>query len=98
MKLPKPGPSPYNRAVFKNCCDSYFGGAAVIVGNDKNARSHMHTTAGIQEVTATTTDQIDPVKLAKEFEVDMVAVNRGHIWTFDEGETQGGYIIDFHGF
>ena len=97
MKLPRPGPDPYNRAVFKNCRDTYFGGAAVIVGKGKNARSHMHATAGIQDVTATTTDKIDPERLQRELEVDRVAVNRGRIWTFDEGETQGGYIIDFHG-
>ena len=41
MKLPKPGPDPFNRAVFKNCRDTYFGGAEVVVGKGKNARSHM---------------------------------------------------------
>ena len=97
MKLPKPGPHPYNRVVFKNCRDTWFGGAAVIVGKGKNARAHMHATAGIQEVTAPRPTGSIAEKLAKELEVDMVAVNRGRIWTFDEGETQGGYTIDFHG-
>ena len=36
MKLPKPGPAPFNRAVFKNARDTYFGGAAVIVGKGKS--------------------------------------------------------------
>ncbi len=97
MNIPKPGPDPFNRLVFKDQRGKNFGGCAVIVGTGRNARSHMHATAGVQEVTETTTDVIDPERLARELGVDMCAVNRGRIWTFDEGECQGGYIIDFHG-
>ena len=57
----------------------------------------MHATAGVQEVTAETTDVIDAERLARELGVDMVLVNRGRILTIDEMEYQGGYIIDFHG-
>jgi len=57
----------------------------------------MHATTGVSIATPETPDKIDPVKLAKELEVDTVAINRGRIWTMDELECQGGYVIDFHG-
>ncbi|MCX6244152.1 MAG: hypothetical protein NTU98_05545 [Bacteroidetes bacterium] len=97
MKLPKPGPDVFNRVSFKNARDTYFGGAGVIIGKGKNARAHMHATLGIQEADAHTMDVVDAVRLARELEVDMVAVNSGRILTFDEGEIQAGYIVDFHG-
>jgi hypothetical protein len=97
MKLPKPGPNVYNRIIVKNYRDTLMCGAAVIVGKGRNARAHIHSTTGISVATSETPDKIDPVKLAKELEVDLVAVNRGRIWTIDEIHYQGGYIADFHG-
>ena len=97
MKLPKPGPSVYNRINVKNGRGLPFCGAAVIVGKGRNARAHMHATTGVSIATPETPDKIDPVKLAKELEVDMVAINRERIWTMDELDCLGGYIIDFHG-
>ena len=57
----------------------------------------MHATAGIQEVPPDFQWTPDPERLARELEVDMFVANTGRIWTFDEGELQGGYIIDFDG-
>jgi hypothetical protein len=90
MKLPSPGPNVFNRVTFNNARDTYFGGAAVIVGKGKNARAHMHATLEIQEATADTMDAVDAERLARELEVDMVAVSRGRILTFDQGEIQAG--------
>ena len=96
MKL-KPGPNVCNRIHVKNHRDTPFCGCAVIIGTGRNARSHMHATTGISTVTPETPDMIDTGKLARELGVDMCAVNRGRIWTVDELEVQGGYIVDFHG-
>ena len=97
MRLPPPGPNVFDRVTFDNARDTYFGGAGVIVGKGKNARAHMHATLGIQEATAHTMDVVDAERLARELEVDMVAVNSGRILTFDQGEIQAGYVVDFHG-
>jgi hypothetical protein len=96
MKL-KPGPNMCNRIRVKNHRDVPFCGCAVIVGTGRNARSHMHATTGISTVSAGTADMIDTARLARELGVEMCAVNRGRIWTVDELEFQGGYIVDFHG-
>ena len=93
----RPGPNPCNRIHVKNTRDQVFAGCAVIVGTGRNARSHMHATTGISVATAKTPDMINPEKLAKELGVEMCAVNRGRIWTIDEAEFLGGYIVDFHG-
>ena len=93
----RPGPNPCNRIHVKGTRDQKFAGCAVIVGSGRNARSHMHATTGISVATDKTPDMIDPVKLAKELDVEMCAVNRGRIWTIDEAEFLGGYIVDFHG-
>lgn len=74
-----PRPDPLNSLVFKNQRGRCFGGAAVIVGSGRNARSHIHATAGVHEVTVETTDRIDAERHAREFEVDQVLVNRGRI-------------------
>ncbi len=93
----RPGPNPCNRIHVKNTRDQAFAGCAVIVGTGRNARSHMHATTGISVATAKTPDMINPEKLARELGVEMCAVNRGRIWTIDEAEFLGGYIVDFHG-
>jgi hypothetical protein len=97
MKLPKPGPDPFNRVVFKNSRGTNFLGAAAFVGKGKNARSHMHASAGIQDIPDGFEWKPDVERLRRELEVDMVTPNTARIWTFDEGECQGGYIIDFDG-
>ncbi len=93
----KPGPNVFNRISVKNHRGVPFCGCAVIIGSGRNARSHMHATTGISEVTAETPNQIDTERLAKELGADLCAVNRGRIWTIDELEFQGGYITEFHG-
>ena len=97
MKLPKPFPDPFNRVVFKNCRGTRFLGAAAFVGKGKNARSHMHASAGVMDIPADFKWAPDPARLARELEVDMFTPNQGRIWTFDEGEVQGGYIVEFDG-
>ena len=92
-----PGPNVYNRIHVKNHRNTPFCGCAVIIGTGRNARSHMHATTGISVATPETPDKIDTAKLARELGADMCAVNRGRIWTVDELEVQGGYIVDFHG-
>ncbi len=97
MKIPKPGPDPFNRVIFKNQRGARYLGAAVFVGTGMNARSHMHASAGIQDVSKNFKWEPDAEKVARELEVDMFTANQGRFWTFDEGEVQGGYIIDFDG-
>lgn len=96
MKL-KPGPNMCNRIHVKNHRGMPFGGCAVIIGTGRNARAHMHATTGISTISPETMAKIDTEKLARELGADMCAVNRGRIWTIDDLEFQGGYIIDFHG-
>lgn len=93
----KPGPSMCNRIHVKNHRGVPFCGCAVIIGTGRNARCRMHATTGISSVTPETPDMIDTKRLAQELGADMCAVNRGRIWTVDELEFQGGYIVDFHG-
>ena len=40
---------------------------------------------------------MDPVRLARELEVDMCAVNGGRFWMMDEQSFQGGDVVDFDG-
>lgn len=96
MKL-KPGPNMCNRIHVRNHRGIAFGGCAVIIGTGRNARAHMHATTGISTITPEAMGMIDTDKLARELGADMCAVNRGRIWTIDDLEFQGGYIIDFHG-
>lgn len=93
----RPGPNPCNRIRVKGTRDQLFAGCAVIIGTGRNARSHMHATTGISIATDKTPDMIDTARLARELGADMCAVNRGRIWTIDEAEFLGGYIVDFHG-
>jgi hypothetical protein len=97
IKLPKPGPDPFNRVIFKNQRGQRYLGAAAFVGTGKNARSHMHASAGIQDIPPGFKWTPDPERLARELGVDKFNPNTGRIWTFDEGECQGGYIIEFDG-
>ena len=40
---------------------------------------------------------MDPVRLAKQFEVDMCIVNGGRYWLMDEQDLQGGDVVNFDG-
>ena len=40
---------------------------------------------------------MDPVRLAKQFEVDMCVVNGGRFWLMDEQDVQGGDVVNFDG-
>lgn len=93
----RPGPDVFNRIHVKDQRGQPFCGCAVIIGSGRNARSQMHATTGISQVTADTPNMIDPEQLAVELGADMCAVNRGRVWTIDEIELVGGYIADFHG-
>ena len=97
MKLPQPFPNPFNWNTFRNCRGTRYLGAAVFVGKGAMPRSHMHATAGVQDVPASFRWAPDSERLARELEVDAFVPNTGRIWTFDHGELQNGYIIDFHG-
>ncbi|WP_137896404.1 hypothetical protein [Ramlibacter sp. 2FC] len=96
MKL-RPGPNPTNRIHMRNQRDEPFCGCAVIIGSGRNGRARMHATTGISAVTPETPGMIDTEKLASELGADLCAVNKGRIWTLDEIELLGGYIVDFHG-
>ena len=97
MKLPQPFPNPFNWNAFRNCRGTRYLGAAVFVGKGPMARAHMHATAGVQDVPASFKWAPDPERLARELEVDTFVPNTGRTWTFDHGELQNGYVIDFHG-
>ena len=97
MKLPQPFPNPFNWNTFRNCRGTRYLGAAVFVGKGPMARAHMHATAGIQDVPASFKWTPDTERLARELEVDTFVPNTGRTWTFDHGELQNGYVIDFHG-
>lgn len=95
--LPHPTPDPFNRVRFKNQRGQRYLGAAVFVGTGLNARAHMHATAGVMHVPPEFQWSPDPERIARELRVDQFFPNTGRIWTFDEGELQGGYVIDFDG-
>ena len=81
----------------KNTRDKRFCGLGAFVGIGPTQRAHVYTAAALDEITADSHKQIDPVRLARELEVDMCAVNGGRIWLMDEQNLQGGDIVDFHG-
>jgi hypothetical protein len=97
MKLPKPYPDPFNYNSFRNCRGTRYLGAAAFVGKGPMGRAHMHATAGVQDIPDDFQWTPDPERLARELEVDTFFPNTGRIWTFDHGELQNGYIIDYDG-
>ncbi len=97
MKLGRPFPDPFNRVLFRNARGTRYLGAAAFIGKGRNARAHMHASAGVMDVPADFNWSPDPVRLARQFEVDMFTPSQGRIWTIDEGEVQGGYFANFDG-
>lgn len=85
------------RVSIKNTRDKPFCGLGAFVGVGATQRAHVYTAASLDEITPESHRAIDPVRLARELEVDMCAVNGGRIWLMDEQDLQGGDIVDFHG-
>ena len=93
LKIGMHGP----RTQVKNTRGKRFCGLGAFVGVGGTQRAHVYTASALDEITADSHKQIDPVRLARELEVDMCAVNGGRMWLMDEQDVQGGDIVDFHG-
>ena len=93
MKL-KIGPTRRFRAT--NTRGAAFHGMGAFVGTGKLQRAHVYSAAALP-VGPDDYKKIDPVKLARELEVDMCAVNHGRFWMMDELEVAAGDTVDFHG-
>lgn len=73
-----------------------FCGLGAFVGTGRTQRAHVYTAASLP-VGPDTHEQIDPVRLAHELQVDMCAVNSGRFWMMDEYDYTGGEVVNFHG-
>ena len=93
MKL-KIGPTRRFRA--SNTRGAAFHGLGAFVGIGKTQRAHVYSAAALP-VGPDDYKKIDPVKLARELEVDMCAVNSGRFWMMDELEVAAGDTVEFHG-
>ncbi len=85
------------RTKIKNTRGKAFCGLGAFVGIGATQRAHVYTASSLDEITPESHKKIDPVKLARELEVDVCAVNGGRIWLMDEQDVQGGDIVNFHG-
>ena len=85
------------RRITKNTRGRPFCGLGAFVGSGPTARAHVYTAANLDEITPDSHKKMDPVRLAKQFEVDMCAVNGGRMWLMDETDVQGGDVVDFDG-
>ena len=72
------------RIVAKNTRGRAFCGLGAFVGKGPTMRAHVYTAANLDEITLDSHKKMDPVRLAKQFEVDMCAVNGGRYWLMDE--------------
>ncbi len=72
-----------------------FCGMGAFVGTGKTQRAHVYSAK--LPVDPDAYKKIDAERLAKELEVDMVAVNHGRFWMMDQLTLQGGELQDFHG-
>jgi hypothetical protein len=72
-----------------------FCGMGAFVGTGKTQRAHVYSAK--LPVDPEAYKSIDPERLAKELEVDMVAVNHGRFWMMDQLTLLGGELQDFHG-
>ena len=72
-----------------------FCGMGAFVGTGTTQRAHVYSAK--LPVDPEAYKSIDPARLAKELEVDMVAVNHGRFWMFDQLNMLGGELQDFHG-
>jgi hypothetical protein len=93
MKL-KIGPTRRFRAT--NTRGAAFHGMGAFVGTGQLQRAHVYS-ANTLPVGPDDYKKIDPVKLARELEVDMCAVNHGRFWMMDELEVAAGDTVDFNG-
>ena len=94
MKL-KTGLDPREQVSVKAVRGVPFCGMGAFVGVGKTQRAHVYSAK--LPVDPDAYKKIDPVKLAGELGVDMVAVNHGRFWMMDELSFMGGEIQDFHG-
>ena len=85
------------RRVAKNTRGRAFCGLGAFVGKGPTLRAHVYTAANLDEITLDSHKKMDPVRLAKQFEVDMCFVNSGRYWLMDEQEFQGGDVVNFDG-
>ncbi len=83
--------SPRTRAARPFC------GLGAFVGTGPTVRAHVYTAANLDEITLDSHKKMDAVRLAKQFEVDMCAVNGGRYWLMDETDIQGGDVVNFDG-
>lgn len=76
-----------------------FGGAAVIVGTDRNQRAHVYTATSCSDLVPGSIEKIDVKALAPTFgsNVKGVVPNAGRHWTFDEMTVEVGEVVDFQG-
>ena len=72
-----------------------FCGMGAFVGTGKAQRAHVYSAK--LPVDPDAYKSIDAERLARELEVDMVAVNHGRFWMMDQLTLQGGELQDFHG-
>lgn len=86
-----------DKVSIKNTRGKRFAGLGAFVGVGKTQRAHVYTLAPGETVTADSHKKMDPVRLARQFEVDMCAVNSGRFWTMDEQEMLQGDVVDFDG-
>jgi hypothetical protein len=86
-----------DRRVTKNTRGRPFCGLGAFVGTGPTMRAHVYTAANLDEITLDSHKKMDPVRLAKQFEVDMCAVNGGRFWLMDETDVQGGDVVNFDG-
>ena len=76
-----------------------FGGAAVLVGTDRNQRAHVYTATTAGVLVPGSIEKIDVKKLAADLGSGVVAVvpNAGRHWTMDEIDMHVGEVVDFQG-
>ena len=73
-----------DRRIAKNTRGRPFCGLGAFVGTGPTTRAHVYTAANLDEITLDSHKQMDAVRLAKQFEVDMCTVNGGRYWLMDE--------------
>ena len=86
-----------DRKIVKNTRGARFSGLGAFVGVGTTQRCHVYTAANLDEITPDGHKKQDPVRLAREFEVDMCLVNGGRFWTMDEQSLVTGDVVDFDG-
>jgi hypothetical protein len=87
------------RRHINNTRGTAFGGAAVLVGTDRNQRAHIYTTTSAGVLVPGSIENIDLKKLAADLGSGVVGVvpNPGRYWTMDEIDLHAGEVVDFQG-